>query len=102
MASTAEKLQLAPRTDGARYRCVTLTLEGDGALILSSHEMGGSLEAAWGMDDDEVTVSVPPEALGRLTLALAAELLNGRKDAVDRLAEICEAHDVPFRAASWT
>jgi hypothetical protein len=101
MVATYEKLELAARTDGARYRRVTLMLGGDG-LILSSHEMGGSPEAAWGADDDEVTVSVPPQALGRLTLALAAELLKGRKDAVDRLAEICRAHDVPFRAASWT
>src|SRR5271167_2809099 len=99
MALSCETLELSPRTDGARYRRVTLTLEAGGALVLQSHEMGGSLEAAWGVDDDEVTVSVPAEAMGRLTLALAAELLKGGRDAVDRLAEICDAHDVPFRTA---
>jgi hypothetical protein len=102
MDLTPEKLELCPRTDGARYRRVTLTLERDGSLVLRSHEMGGSLEAAWGLDDDEVTVSVPSEAIGRLTLALAAELLKGGKTAVDRLTEICDAHDVPFRTACWT
>jgi hypothetical protein len=102
MAFTPERLELSSRTDGARYRRVTLTLERDGALVLCSHEMGGSLEAAWGLDDDEVTVSVPPEAIGRLAVALAAELLKGGKHAVDRLAEICEAHDVPFRTTCWT
>jgi len=102
MTLSRETLELSPRTDGARYRRVTLTLEAGGALVLQSHEMGGSLEAAWGVDDDEVTVSVPAEAMGRLTLALAAELLKGGRDAVDRLAEICDAHDVPFRTACWT
>lgn len=102
MGPSREALELSPRTDGARYRRVTLTLQEDGALVLQSHEMGGSLEAAWGADDDEVTVSVPPEAIGRLTLALAAEFLKGGRNAVDRLAEICEAHDVSFRTACWT
>jgi hypothetical protein len=97
-----ESRELAARTDGARYRRVTLTLERDGALVLRSHDIGGGLEAAWGLDDDETTISVPAEAIGRLTLALAAELLKGGKGAVDRLRDLCEAHDVPFRAACWT
>jgi hypothetical protein len=102
MALNPESLELSPRSDGARYRRVTLTLERDGAVVLRAHEMGGSLEAAWGLDDDEVTLSVPPEAIGRLTVALAAELLKGGENAVDHLMEICEAHDVSFRTACWT
>ena len=102
MALNPESRELSPRTDSARYHRVTLTLEQDGALVLRSHDMGGSVEAAWGLDDEEVTVSVPAEAIGRLTLALAAELLKGGQDSVDRLTEICEAHDVPFRTACWS
>jgi hypothetical protein len=97
-----ETFELAPRSDGARYRRVTLAIEGDGAVVLSAHEMGAAAEAAWGLDDEEVTLSVPADQVGRLALALAAEMLKGGKDAVSRLAEVCDAHDVPCRIACWT
>jgi len=48
VTSRAHIVELAPRSDGARYRRVSLALEQDGALLLTSHEMGASLEAAWG------------------------------------------------------
>jgi hypothetical protein len=102
MTIAPKTVELAPKSDGARYRRVTLKVERDGGLELASHEMGASLEAAWGLDDDEVTLTVPGDQVGRLALALAAELLRGRKDAVETLAAICEAHGVGFRAACWT
>ncbi len=54
------------------------------------------------MDDEEVTLSVAPDQVGRLALALAAEVLKGGADAVARLGDICDAHDVPCRIACWT
>jgi hypothetical protein len=99
---TPQRLELAPRSDGARYRRVTLIVKSDGAISLNAHEMGASLGAAWGLDDEEVTLSVGREEVGRLAVALAAEFLGNGKDAVERLAEICEAHDVPCRIACWT
>lgn len=100
--SRAETIELAPRSDGARYRRVTLRIEPDGALTLQSHEMGAGREAAWGLDDDEVTLSVPAGRVGRLALALAAEVLANGAGAIARLADICEAHEVPCRVARWT
>jgi hypothetical protein len=94
--------ELSRRSDGARYRRVTLTIEGSGAITLNAHEMGGGADAAWGLDDDEVTLSVPADQVARLALALAAEILDGGKDQVSRLAEICEANDVPCRIACWS
>ena len=99
---TPQRLELAPRSDGARYRRVTLTVERDGAITLSAHEMGADSRAAWGLDDEEVTLSVPSDQVARLALALAAEILKGGKDAVERLAAICEASDVPCRIACWS
>ena len=93
--------ELLPRADGGRYHSVTLAIEG-GGVVLRSHEMGGTLEDAWGLDDEEVTLSVPADQVGRLALALVAELLKGDREAVTRLAEICEAHDVACRVACWT
>jgi len=63
--------------------------------------MGAGVGAEWGLDDEEVTLNVPPEQVGRLALALAAEILKGGKDAVNQLAEICEVNDVPCRIACW-
>ncbi|HWD67479.1 MAG TPA: hypothetical protein VG227_05905 [Caulobacteraceae bacterium] len=97
-----ETIELAPRSDGTRYRRVTLHIEPGGALVLRSHDMGAAPEAAWGLDDDEVTLSVPAGQAGRLAPALAAELLAGGADAIARLADLCVARGVPHRLAHWT
>jgi hypothetical protein len=99
---TPQRLELAPRSDGSRYRRVTLAVEANGSITLSAHEMGASPEAAWGLDDDEVTLSVAPGDVARLAAALAAEILKGGADAVNRLAEICESNDVSCRIACWS
>jgi hypothetical protein len=98
---TQISIELAPRTDGARYRQVTLVLEGDGSVTLKSHEMGGAATAPW-LDDDEVTLSVSSEEAPRLALALAAEVLKGGQDGVARLSQICDAAGVQCRVARWT
>jgi hypothetical protein len=95
-------LDLSPRSDGPRYRRVTLAVEANGAITLSALEMGAAPDAAWGLDEDEVTLSVASDQVPRLAVALAAEILKGGKDAVARLAEICETNDVPCRIACWS
>jgi hypothetical protein len=99
---TPHSLELAPRSDGARYRRVRLSLGPDGGVALSVHEMDADPRAPWGLDDDEVTLSVAPDQVARLALALAANILGGGQDAVARLARICEDHDVPCRIACWS
>ena len=99
---TPQRLELAPRSDGARYRRVTLAVDSTGALSLRTHEIGDGALAAWGVDEEEITLSVPEGQVGRLALALAAEVLKGGDGAVQRLSEICESHDVPCRIACWS
>jgi len=99
---TPRTLELAPRSDGARYRRVTLVVERSGAITLNAHEMGAGPGDAWGLDDEEVTLSVAPDQVSRLALALAAEVLKGGRDAVTRLSEICATNDVPCRIACWS
>jgi hypothetical protein len=101
-ATHRDRIDLLRRSDGPRYRRVTLIVARSGALTLNVHDMGATLEAAWGLDDEEVTLSVSPDQVGRLALALAAEVLKGGADAVGRLGDICEARDVPCRIACWT
>jgi len=96
------RLDLAPRSDGARYRRMTLAVDPDGTIALNVLDLGAGVGAEWGLDEEEVSLSVPPEQVGRLALALAAEVLKGGNDAVKRLATICEAHDVSCRIANWS
>jgi hypothetical protein len=99
---TPQRLELAPRSDGAGYRRVTLVVDAGGVLTLAAHEIADGALAAWGLDEEEVTLSVPPDQLGRLALALAAEILKDGEGAVQRLSDICEAYDVPCRIACWS
>ena len=98
----SRKLELAPQSDGARYRRVTLAVEPGGAVTLNVLELGAGKGAEWGLDAAEGSLSVPPEQVARLALALAAELLKGGKDALERLATICDANDVSCTLADWS
>jgi hypothetical protein len=101
-AANPNRVDLLRRSDGPRYHRVTLIIERNGAITLNTHELGAAFEDAWGLDDEEVTLSVAPENLSRLALALTAEALKGGADAIARLAEICDAYDVPCRIACWS
>jgi hypothetical protein len=102
MPTSALRLELAPRSDGARYRSVTLSLERDGGLLLTSQERGGSELAVWGFDDEEVTVQVPADHAARLVLALLAERLPRDRSAVEALASLCEQRGLTAHVACWT
>ena len=93
---------LLPRSDGPRYRQLTLALSSGGELTLTSHEMGVSLEAAWGDDDHEVTLSLPAGTLARLAFILLSEQLKDRNDGLEHLLMICERHGVAHQLACWT
>jgi hypothetical protein len=96
------QIDLLPRSDGGRYHRVTLMVEADGGLTLNSHKMGAAAEAAWGSDDEEITLKIASRDVGHLALALARELLMGRHDALGRLSEICDDAGVPCRIAGWS
>ena len=99
---TPPRVSLLPPSDGARFRRLTLELETDGGITLLHHDMGGSDEAAWGGDDEELTVRLDPADAARLAFALLAERLKGRSDAVQALLTLCETHDVEAVTARWT
>jgi hypothetical protein len=99
---TPEKLELLRPSDGARYRRVTLAIERDGAITLHEHEMGAANDDVWGVDDRELTLSIPPDQVGRLALVLASEMLKGERQAARRLTEICEANELDCKIACWS
>lgn len=101
MATPAHRIELAPRSDGARYRRVTLAVEADGGVSLTSLQVADARLATWGLETDELTLTVAREDVGRLALALAAEILAGGEGAADRLVDICQRRGVPARLACW-
>ena len=102
MGASSQRIELAPRSDGQRYRRVTLAADCRGGITLKVHETGASTGAAWGLDDDERELAVPAEHAARLALVLAAELLKGDPHALDRLSELCWEADIDFRIDRWT
>jgi hypothetical protein len=93
---------LLPPSDGARYRQLTLRLDAGGALALTSHEMGAAPQAAWGVDDREVELSLGAESVAQLAFALLAERLSGRPDGLEHLKALLERHDLEHRLTCWT
>jgi len=101
-ASMPATRQLLPRSDGARYRRLALELDASGDLVLTLHEMGANLAAAWGADDQEVTVRIAGKAVARLAHTLLSERLSGRRDGLEELLALCEEHGVEHELACWT
>lgn len=93
---------LLPRSEGTRYRQLTLVLDASGGLTLTWREMGVTPEAAWGADDNEVTLHVRGEDAARLTFALLSERLEGRPDGLDDLLALCARNNVEHQLARWT
>src|SRR5437660_8902160 len=89
-------LPLIPRlsADGRRSR-VTLDIDPQGDVFLKSHVTGEGLQAAWGAEDEEITVRVPAQAAAQLALAGLHRLLDGRPDAARTLMSLCKAENIP-------
>jgi len=97
-----EQAELAAKSDGGWRRTVNLQAEPDGALVLTSHVMGAAPQAAWGADDEEITVRISPEEATKLAFALLVERLRNRPAPARVLIELCEAHDIACEVANWT
>ncbi len=89
-------------TDGARYGKVEVRLSDGGGLEITRHEMGGGERAAWGEDDEEVTLELDVADVAKLALALLTERYKGKQDAVEQIRDLCDAHDVPAKYSVWT
>lgn len=99
---TRGRLELARRSDGARYSRLTLDREVGGDLVLRAHTMGAAFEAAWGCDDEEITVRIPADQAAKLAFALLGERLKDGPDAARDLVDFCETAGVAFETALWT
>jgi hypothetical protein len=64
--------------------------------------MGAADRSAWGEDDHEATLQIAPDEVARLALALISKAYAGRRDALEALLGLCEAHGVKARHNLWT
>lgn len=90
------------RTDGARYERLDARLQPGGGLELISHEMGADDSAPWGTDDEERTLEIAPEDVGRLALALIAARFGRDRKGFDALADFCASAGVDYVVRTWT
>lgn len=88
--------------DGARYGRIEARLTPDGGLEVRRHEMGAGERDVWGEDDHEATLRIAPGDVAALALALLTERYAGRADALESLADLCDAHGVAARHSVWT
>jgi hypothetical protein len=71
------------RQEATEFRAVHLSLEDDGMIKMEAQDIGPTVTAAWGDDDYEFWVTVPPAALPRLAFELLREKFSGQLGAVD-------------------
>jgi hypothetical protein len=87
---------------GARFNTSTyLHLKNDGGIKLDAEDSGEAVEEAWGTDDYEYWVDVPPAAVGKLAFELLHEKYAGDWEAVDKFRDWCKAHDVQHEFHTW-
>lgn len=97
----AREAQLASQTTRAESRKVSLLLQQDGSIQVSTLDVGPTALRTWGSDDYEFWVTVPPDAVGALAFELLRERLNGKLDGTDCLTQFCEANGVSQEWGSW-
>ena len=90
------------RTDGARYGRCDVAATHQGGLEITHHDMGASDRAAWGGDDNELSLTLTPAAAADLAIALVRDRFGGQADALRAIAAYCQAHDVEAALRPWT
>jgi len=90
------------RTDGARYGRSDVSATADGGLEITHHDMAATDRAAWGEDDNELSLSLTPAAAAELAIALLRERFGGRSDAIEAIGAYCESNDIEATLSAWT
>ena len=90
------------RTDGARYGRCDVAATAFGGLEVAHHDMGAGEWAAWGLDDRELSLKLPPSAVAALTLCLLRDRFFGRSDAFEAIRTYCDEHDIDATLSQWT
>jgi hypothetical protein len=63
--------------------------------------MGELVKQAWGDDDYEFWVDVPPTEIRKLVFALLRDRYANRSDAVDEFRVFCEKEGIDHKWDSW-
>lgn len=81
----------------------TLVLEGtdEGGVRLTGYDRGPIVRETFGRDDYEYWLTIAPDGLQALAMALIAERALGKGDAFVSLEQLCKDNDVSFSHGSW-
>jgi hypothetical protein len=90
------------RTDGARYSRSDAWASARGGLRITHHDMGAAEYAAWGEDDNELSLELTPSEAAKLATVLLRDRFGGRSDAFEAIRAYCEEHDVEATLSQWT
>ena len=93
-------IELYNNGDAEEYRAVYAELK-DNEIVVSTHDMGPTVERVWGHDDYEFWTTVPKDSWGELAIALIREHLADNPKATDTLSNICKKWNVPHDWDSW-
>lgn len=81
---------------------VSVELLADGSLQVFYYDIGADAQRIFGDSDYEAWLTVPPDQLGKLAIALIAAQYTGRPDALSALRTFCAAEGVAHESGSWT
>ncbi len=90
------------RQEGAQFRSVRLSVNGDGSVRLDAQDMGELVEQVWGDDDYEFWVDVPATEIRKLAFALLRDRYIGRSHAVGEFRDFCQKEAIAHKWMSWT
>ena len=90
------------RTDGARFGRAEVAATARGGLEITQHDMGGADQAAWGADDNELSLTLAPAAVAALAVVLLRERFGGQAGALEAIRAYCDASGVEATLGAWT
>ncbi len=90
------------REEMPTFRSVRLGVSSECEVKLDTQDMGDAVSQAFGDDDYEFWVTVPPQATRKLLFTLLREKYAGRAKAVDEFRAFCNEHKIENEWQSWT
>lgn len=98
---TEKRVELIRKIDDKGTLVVDAELKADGSLEVFLHDIGDVADQMFGDRDYEHWVTIPPENVGALSLALIQHLWSGSTHAIEELKDLCKANGIEVEEHSY-
>lgn len=98
---TEKRGELFRRADESGTLIIDAKLKSDGSLEMFFHDIGDAAENAFGDRDYEHWVTVPPQHVGALALALVKHSWSGNIHTVEAVKDLCQANRIEVEEHSF-